>query len=209
MDPLQAQRLRTDIDSAQKTAKEAADIFEASQRTYKRELITIYEKMSLFSAGIVSLSINFFSTLVPENKGLLVEKVFYLSLIDYLYLSWIILTLNILLGLAVRWADSLYTFFSAQRNWHEKRKKVQEISTELNQSYSTIIYSPETTREDQIEISKKNVETLKNILIPGTQKKETFYYNVTSWNKRLATATFVLGIILLLFFVIKITNGMI
>lgn len=209
MDPLQNQKLVQDVQSAQKATNKAAGYFEESQLTYKKEMITVFEKMSLFSAGIISLSITFVGALIPDNSTLLAENILGVPVHVLLYISWASLTLNLIFGLAVRWADSMYLFFNAQGYWHKRRKKHEELNLQLNESYPNLVFSEDTSRENEIVIAKRNIETLSSTLIPRTKKKETFYFKVTKNIQKSATLTFALGILFLLIFVIKVTNGLI
>lgn len=209
MDPLQGQRLVKDVQTAQKATNKAVERFETSQISYKKEVTTVFEKMSIFSAGIISLSITFLTTLIPENKDLLTENTLKIPTYIFLYVSWILLTLNLIVGLAIRWFDSLYNFFSAQLNWQKKRKELEKTNLQFNQRYPNIVFSQNSNRENEVAIGEKNIKTLTNFLIPETQKKETFYFKTGRIFQKIAVIFFVLGLLSLLFFIIKITNGLI
>lgn len=209
MDQIELQKLVQDISSSQKEAKEAGKKFYDSQINYKRELLTIFEKMSLFSAGIISLSITFVSGLVPTYKNLMLTQLFTLPIYIYLYISWTSLTLNLIIGLFLRWADALYLFFNQQKEYHKKNKKFQEVKLSFDNNYPNIIFSEDTNKDQEIQTGIKNIETLKDTLIPAVEKKENLYYLISKGLQSGSVITFILGISLLLLFIIKITNAVI
>lgn len=205
-DLLQSLKIKQEAESAQNDANIAWEKFDKIQINHKKEVINIFEKMSLYSAGIISLSITFVGYVLSENKSVLLVNLINIPIYIFLYISWVVLAINLIIGLVIRWADSLYLFFNSQHFVHEKRKESEEKKLELLKTYSNLVFSKESGRDEQIRICEINIETLNSHLIKETKNKENLYFISVKWLQKVSVTMFILGIIFLLIFVIKATN---
>jgi ABC-type multidrug transport system fused ATPase/permease subunit len=208
-DLLQNLKIKQEAESAQDEANSAWKKFDIAQINHKKEVINIFEKMSLYSAGIISLSITFVGYILSENKSVFLVDFINIPIYIFLYISWGVLTVNLIIGLIIRWADSLYLFFNYQHFFHKKRKESEEKKLELLNNYSNMIFSADSGRNEEIKICKTNIETLNEHLIKKTKNKEEFYLKSVKWLQRISITMFIAGIIFLLAFVINATNSLI
>ena len=121
---------RQELEQAQTELSENGGVFMKVQLEVKDKLISVAEKMSLYSAGIISLSFTFIGYLISQKSIKFSITFLYIPAYYYLYLSWALLAINLLIGLTIRKFEALYDFYGSQRKYHEsekifKRKKLK------------------------------------------------------------------------------------
>lgn len=196
------------VENAQKEVQSAGQEFTEQQRGFKKSIAGIHEQIALYSSGIISLSITFLGYLLSSDKGVTAIQTARIIVPVYwiLYVSWLLLTLSIVLMLLIKWFDALYLFFNSQHNYHQKRKELQEALIPYYQTYPNIIFEAGSNLDSEIRVANTNIETLKNELIPKTFKKANDYYTWFDRLQKASIASFISAIVLLLLFAVAVTR---
>lgn len=196
------------IEDAQDKMRKVVKEFSSMQYKYRKNINSIYEKMAFYSAGIISLSITFIGFLVSREQHL-TQHFLCIPIYVYIYSSWIILAITIILSLLIKWIDSKYLFYNSQLNYHKSRKELEEKRIDFFKNYPNILFEKNSNQEKEIATSQKNIEILDSCLINKTSKRESRNFKLQIIFKILASVLFAAGILLLIIFAIASTFSLI
>ena len=79
----------------------------------------------------------------------------------------------------------------------------------MYQKYGNLHFAEGTSRDKEIEICNKNIETLGGHLIPETEKRGNSYFRMYKFLQKFSIITFVLAIFLLSCFTMKTITSII
>lgn len=112
--PLDYQIHTAKIQDLGDTASKSALRFNETQAKVIEEYVSVVEKIALYSAGIISLSITFFGGLLDKHVDLLHVCVFGVATKNLLLYSWIAFLIAFITGLFTRWFNATYLFWSSR-----------------------------------------------------------------------------------------------
>lgn len=160
------------------------DTFEQTEKLWGAIVKTL-EKLSLISAGTISLSITFLGYILgigPTARSVLSSHVaFGIQISDVLFLSWIYTAISLFLGIIIRTPIAWHLFYS-------------EVD---------ILFSELERKSDPF--GQKNIKIVGNF----TEGEARFYRRISDFARHLAVILFVLGIFLLIYFAIVVSNRLI
>lgn len=175
--------------------------FQEAEKEYRDSTVSFFDKISFYSAGIISLSITFLGYLLSQEKLILLSCFFKIPIYYFLYISWPLLMLALIAGLLVRRNDAFHNFFSCQCHYYKSEEEFHNKKTEFLEVYPHII-SKNNDIEKDIEICKNNSKRLKEDIICKLEKNENKYFKYYTLVQKISVITFVLGIFFLLLFTI-------
>ncbi len=197
---LQILQTKQELESAQNEVETARKIFEDTNTSYRSNILQVFEKIAFYAVGSISLSITYVGYVLSQQTEVLKETVFYLPLYIYLFISWAFLVVSLLTTLFVRWTDITYVFWARQKEYYKAKKKEGEKMIPFFESYPTIVFQEGKTKDTEIAIYRENLKTYTDVLIPKTEKYEKRSFLLDRIIRYIAIASFVIGILFLLFF---------
>lgn len=199
---LQILKTKQELENAQNELENARKIFNETSNSYRSNILRVFEKIAFYSVGSMSLSITYVGYILSQKTGILNEIIFCLPLYIYLFISWGFLVISLLTTLFVRWTDITYVFWARQKEYYKAKKKEHEKMIPFLDTYPTIIFSSGETKESEKAIYQNNIKTLNEILIPTSANYEKKSFLLDRIIRYVAVGSFVLGILLLLFFAV-------
>lgn len=197
---LQIFQTKQELESAQNEVETARKLFEDANTSYRSNILQVFEKIAFYAVGSISLSITYVGYVLSQQTEVLKETIFCLPLYVYLFASWAFLVASLLTTLFVRWTDITYVFWGRQKEYYKAKKKEGEKMIPFFESYPAIIFQEGKTKDTEIAIYRENLKTYTDILIPKTEKYEKQSFLLDRIIRYIAIASFVIGILFLLFF---------
>ncbi|MCR4278991.1 MAG: hypothetical protein NUV81_03770 [bacterium] len=176
--PALQQKLDSDqLLSLQQSQADAATKFDAVQVKITEQQDAVIDKIVLYSAGIISLSITFVGSVLEKYASVFNQPVISELPLKYvLFFAWVSLLVSFLAGFIVRWVYPLFFFWNSQLDWKQKRENFLKAKIAYLQKYLTL--NPDgRTQEEQKSIEEQNLEKLQGNKAHITEKKE--------WNWRI------------------------
>lgn len=193
---LQAEKIK--FDQAEQQMLNASQRLDDTSLKVNEDLIKTVEKFALYSAGIISLSITFLGYLIEQNKTILLTEMYKISLIGYLFLSWIFLVITLIIGLMVRFWNAFYLFYETTSDYLKWRSAYKNRLVKLSKLNYPIISSTD-DKQTFIDITQKESEDL-SINSTKTKKSAEKYFTITRFVCKYIILFFILGVILLTIF---------
>ena len=197
MDPILEQRYNKSVDSLQR----AGDIFDKIQDDVREQLIKFLEKLILYSAGIISLTLTFITGFLGDKKDILLTTFWGIPLYYYLFSSWILFGLNIITGLTSIYFDNLYLYSYGIWNFAKKNKDEQESMLDLLKSGRPFVFANNLNHTSAVEDVNKRIEKLDK-KVSKFKISETKYYKLKLMLKRSAITFFASGLVVLIIFIL-------
>lgn len=97
--------------------EEAANAYSDANDRLAEASAIFFEKIALYSAGIISLSMTFIGYLFSKDATVIQDKVWSVPLYSFAFLSWILLFLSLVLGLSVRFFFARYLSRQLHTEW--------------------------------------------------------------------------------------------
>lgn len=198
---LQILKTKQELENAQNELENSRKIFNETSISYRNNILQVFEKIAFYSVGSISLSITYVGYVLSQKTGVLSEIVFYMSLYVYLFISWGFLVVSLLTTLFVRWTDITYVFWARQKEYYQAKKKEHEKMIPFLETYPTLVFPSGKNKETEKAIYQTNIATLDTVLIPTTVGYEKRSFLLDRIIRYIAIGSFVLGILVLLFFV--------
>ena len=195
---------KSDFESSQNDYKKASEDFERIQIEVMDSNIAVAEKMAFYAAGIISLSITFVGSLIERNKIILTSPFLHLPLISWLFVSWCLLLVALILGLMVKWLNNKYYYFVASSEWIDKQQKREKKMIDLLQAGHPWVFREGQTKESLLADSQKTIDA-NQATLEDLDKKENIYLEMKIWFIRLVFVSFILGVIFLAVFAMRST----
>lgn len=157
---------KTELEKAQNNADQMNNFFNDTQYEVKREKIVAGERVGWFSAAAISLSFTLIGYLFSNDgaKKILAEEVFWnISLIIFLIVGWISLSLSVLGSLLIRLWNALHLNYNTAYQWSSKNREFKEKALEAVEVGVDFLFTDAKSTEQaihNIEESKNNYLTL-------------------------------------------------
>jgi hypothetical protein len=206
--PEESQRLNSVVVSASQAAAKAGVSFNDTQIKVNEDIVQALQQLSYVAAGTISLSITFLGYLLSQGETtravLASHFLMGIPLIWLLFVSWILLSVAVILGLLYRFFNSWYLYGTAGSDWAETNKKAKEKMLEFIDAGLPIFFEETNDREQGrtgVDESKRNYAMLHGVFKSNTR----IYTHLTYLSRRVAIAVFISGMLLLLVFVITVS----
>jgi hypothetical protein len=175
--------------------------FMVNQKDYKKNLWIILEKMGFYSAGIISLSTTFIGFIISVDKSVIAQELaFQIPISLLLFASWFIFAACLVLAFAYKWFDNYYMYYSSKFNLVKNHRDYDKEQLKLIKADSNIDFAENITHEIYSNDLTKKIKQLEEI-ITNTDKKQKEHLKISTILQYIIPILFILGIILLLFFI--------
>jgi hypothetical protein len=152
---------------------------------------TFWEKVSLFDAGVIALSINFAAGLHAQH---------WIRFFPVLAISWCLLALSMAAAFLRNRFHANYAFYATQASYIEATVKVAEAEIEFAQSGTPVIYSDSPDPYDpeyELKMATENREKAQKALVVAQRDEKRMEW----WSdacERIAAAGMVIGVLVLI-----------
>ena len=195
-------------DAAAEALGKSAESFNKAQVDLIETGLYVVEKMVLYSAGSISLSITFLGYLLGHYELLLAEKFLSVPIYYILYLSWALSAITIVTGILAKSFDAYYRYYVAVSDYFTANKQQEEKVRDLANVGVPIFLEKGGTIDDFLQETTGRVDRYSK-KIAKYKKQEAFWFKLKMWILNSAIISFVFEILLLVLFAILITNRII
>jgi hypothetical protein len=154
------------------------DRYEVARKDLLDATYFFYERIAFYSAGTISLSITFVGYLASKSGNILFKEIWFIKIYQLLIVSWTMLLISLLLGIALRLWATAYAARAAHKN----------LLSQVMQEHVETLIGP-------------SLQDLK-INLKRTSHLARFFEVVTKHAGWISTTCFILGIVFMLTFVI-------
>lgn len=158
---------------------------------------TFWEKVSLFDAGVIVLSINFSAGLHTQH---------WIRFFPVLATSWCLLAVSMAAAFLRNRFHGHYSFYATERGYIAAAVKVEEAEIEFAQSGTPIAYSDSTKPYDpeyEVKAHTENLEKFKKSFV-GAQQDERRMFRRSQVCEKIAAAGLVVRVVTLI--VVAVAN---
>ncbi len=137
--------------------QEAAIAYSDANDEHTKALSSFYEKLALYSGGVISLSITFIGYLISVEVDVLTEEAFSVPLYEIVFLGWGLLFVTLLVGIYIRVFTAEHTSRMLHAEWvrlhAEERKEMVAMAEEGRLTFNGIAPEDEPEKIEELRIS--------------------------------------------------------
>ncbi len=130
------------------------------QKEFKKEFVISSEKIALFSAGIISVSLTAVGYFLSARVNL-ADKFLLLPIYLFLYCGWCLLFFSFALGMIARRQNSIHFFYAVELEWRNSLRKLNNLNG--HKSDKITLRNLAKTKKSERNFFK-DVDLLQNIL---------------------------------------------
>lgn len=199
--------LRSQLEDSRQGMVGAAKMFTAVQEGVGASFLDVLEKLALYSAGIVSLSVTFIGYLVSNKLTILSSALWGVPLRYVLFLSWFLLVVSMLAGLFARWFHAGYRHANAGEEYMGKRRLFFATQDEYIKSGFEVRTDPGLSAEDYVKQNEGVIAQAQQLVDDFSKVKKTRWdiYYCLALTCRVA---FVVGVVALALFSSLVVEGL-
>lgn len=188
--------IRAGLESANEELKDAAAHFNSIQPKVNKDLVASLEKIALYSAGIVSLSLTFVGSISDGGIDVLNRMLLHQPIKYFLFLSWTFLLAAFICGLFYRWFNARSLYWIAAADWIKKRFSSMNVQRQAIIKGFPIIFTDGTEKDVYIKEIQERVEEDKK-LCENFNKKYSSSEMIKSFLQFICFVSFIFGILIL------------
>lgn len=154
--------LHHELTTAASALEKATTVFDSTQIKTNEDLVSVVEKVALYAAGIISLSVTFAGSILDRVSRPLDHCFFHHPLKYSLFLAWFLLLVSFISGLFVRWFNAKTIFWVHAADWLKKRGLYSQTRVKYIESGSPVTISDGTSSGEFISKQKEAAEKDRN-----------------------------------------------
>ncbi len=196
------------IDSAEATGRNAASNFNRVQEKVFDDIAKSFQQLSLVAAGTISLSVTFLGYVISKTGAstILAQHMISIPILWVLFLSWGCLLVTMVLGLMYGLTHAWYWYALTGHDWAKNGIEVWDAHI-AHDALGGVTIRPETaapiTRAEMDQTRQAWIETTG--VFASHKGRHEF---LLRWSRRIAVATFVIGLAFLLVFVVVVVHNL-
>lgn len=206
LDRSQAQEKIANLENKRMQYSKAIENFNLMQEKVAESSLAVHEKVALYSAGIISLSLTFVGTFIDKYGIILNSPIWHLQLKHVLFISWGLLLVSFVLSLFSGWFHARHRFWGGGFELARDQADFYTAQKDYIDSGLPTISSDGLSTEQQSADAGKSAKKSKDIEYKSKRLADR-YLSIFRAFDGVGICSFGVGVVALTVFAILAING--
>ncbi len=183
------------------TLDEATEAFSQTNDELMSVTASFFEKIALYSGGIISVSITFIGYLLSIDTTVLLQKFLGLHIYWIIFFGWLLLFLSLLLGIYIRLFSATYASRQMHSEWVKFFEKDRMNMLKMIRAGEASVNGINKEELPGWLLGAEDTVNRYSSVIKKSEKSVTIYDFISSYIRKITVLFFILGCLAVLLFV--------